>query len=216
MSTPIIARNKYDDLYPKIPNFEGLNNKLPSITNTLIVTLSGVLISILLKDNLSPKVSHLINTDNIDLASKVIWYASVGVLLPKAILMAGAAFQRAIFQKSGAGILDTNHRTHWGMLEPPRNPELLYHRENYWKLYDKIEGSFPETNDIIPLKAIGRSNELDVIKPETYSYDQLEQECEKLMESSLQIANAVRDDLNIGQRLAASFGKESASKERLC
>ena len=186
MSTEAVNRNKWDDIYSRTPNFEALNNKLPLDAKNIILVLTAA------------GAGLFLSKDTPNLASKVFLYSALGALLTKGILMAGAAFQRAVLQKTHGALAEKKNKSLWGILAPPRNPQLFRHVAKYRECLDKIINSFPESDFIMrdAFRSMVRvSNDPGPPKPETYSYHQLEQECDQWMESSLQIANAVREDL---------------------
>ncbi len=174
------AINSWNNVYSSIPDFKKYNAQF-SLNKFSVLALGPILGLILSKDSQS-------------LLNRACFWSVIGLTAVKGSLAFGAYIQGKVFEQTDIFAKLQQEQKEldiWGTLVPPTDPTITDCAMRYREMQIKLWNSFPYGNFFNEAEVRG----VPIPKPEPYTLEKLETDCEQWMKDSLAIARAVREDL---------------------
>lgn len=174
----ILNVNLWNVVYSISPDFEKFNDRFSKnpISAALMIPLAA-----LIGTSYFPQSPPLIN--------RAALFSGLGILAAKGLFMIGTSLQRKVWEKTDEG----KETLTWGALAPPSEMKTTDHSMACKLLEKKIKNSFPNPQ-LFKLLADKDPRVLPP-QPESYTTEQLIQDCDAWMNHALAVATAVKDDL---------------------
>jgi len=135
-----------------------------------------------------PALGFILAKDSGSLLNRACLWSAVGLTAIKATLVLGALIHGKVYERTDAFARLTKERSVWGVLVPPTDPTITDCRSRCFEMQDKFPNSFPDTHFMY-------QSDSPLPKPQAYTLEQIEAECDQWMKDALAIAKAVREDL---------------------
>ncbi len=200
------AINSWNNVYSSIPDFKKYNeqfslNNLNKLSGWAIVAWAGSFLGTL------PHYNYKQPLSDSPLLFRVCLWSALGLTAVKGALSIGSYIQGKVWERTDAFAQLQKQlqkeRSIWGIMAPPTDPAIVDCQKRHCEIRDKIWNSFPDTNSVyLAAYSSGYSSGTRFApqvhpfpKPQPYTLEQLEADCEQWMNDSLAIAKAVREDL---------------------
>ncbi len=173
------AINSWNNVYSSIPDFKKYNEQfsLNRLVGLALVPMMGLILS----------------KDSQPLLNRACLLSFVGLTAVKGSIALGAYVQGKVWERTDTFARLQNELSVWNTLVPPSDPTITDCHKRHRQMQNKIWNSFPRSGFIWRSKV--NPSKAPMPKPEPYTLEKLEADCEQWMNDTLAIAKAVREDL---------------------